>query len=110
MVIIYEPPVSLLLAALATMLAVGSAWRGMRWVGRGLREADHPAGALWVVRGIRAGIVALAMSAVVGGILAAKSWVLVIAAIILAEELYETGVISLALRAGSKTGMETGIE
>ncbi len=42
------------------------------------------------------------MSALVGGVLYNKVWPLIIGLIFLGEELYETGVVSLALRAGMK--------
>ena len=53
---------------------------------------------LWVVRGIRAGIIALAMGAFAADLLYNQGWLLIFGAIFLGEELYETGVILLALR------------
>jgi len=96
----FQPPTKHLLAALFLMVAVGSAWRGTRLFLRGLGRADHPCGALWVVRGIRGGIVAVATGAFATGLLYAETWLLIFGAIFLGEELYETGVMSLALRAG----------
>jgi hypothetical protein len=99
---IFEPPTSLTLAVLLSIAAIGSAWRGGMLLLKGFRRADHPSGTLWVVRGIRGWIVTLALGAWAAGLLLAKGWVLLVAAIILAEELYETGVVSLALRASDK--------
>ncbi len=99
---IFEPPANLILAALLSAVAVASAWRGTRLFLKGLRNPDLPSGPLWVVRGIRGWIVALAMSALAGGVLYYEAWPLIIGLIFLGEELLETGVVSLALRAGMK--------
>jgi hypothetical protein len=58
------------------------------------------------VRGIRGGIVALGMGALSGGVLLANKGLLVFGAIFLGEELYETGIVLLALRAGLKARRE----
>ncbi|MBI1999864.1 MAG: hypothetical protein HYV46_17275 [candidate division NC10 bacterium] len=100
--IIYEPPVNLLLAALLLLLASGSAWRGARCVSYGLRAADRPSGSVWLVRGIQGAIIALAMAALGGGVLYGQAWLLIFGVIFLAEELYETGIVLLALRTDEK--------
>ena len=43
------------------------------------------------------------MGLLAAGVLYANKWLLIFGAIFLAEELYETGVVILALRAGEKT-------
>ncbi|HET7853994.1 MAG TPA: hypothetical protein VFM04_06025 [Candidatus Methylomirabilis sp.] len=91
-----------ILATLFSVLAVGAAWRGARLFLRGVREADHPSASLWVVRGIRAVIVTVAMGAFAGGLLYNQGWLLIFGVVFLGEELYETGFVSLALRAGQK--------
>ncbi len=106
MVSLYEPPMNVLLATLFLLFAVTGAWRGVQLLGKGLRQADQPSGSLWVVRGIRGGIVALGMGALSGGVLFANKGLLVFGAIFLGEELYETGIVLLALRAGLKAGRE----
>lgn len=106
---LYEPPTNLLLAALLSAVAAGFAWQGTRRLIEGLRQADHPYGALWLVRGIRGWIVALAMGALAGGVFYDKGWPLIIGLIFLGEELYETGVVSLALRAGKKAARKEGL-
>jgi hypothetical protein len=55
--VLFEPPMPVTLAACCSRLAVCAAWRGMRWLVNGLREADRPSGAVGVVRGIRGLIV-----------------------------------------------------
>lgn len=65
---------------------------------RGLRNADDLRASLWIVRGIRGGIVALAMGAFAADLLYNQGWLLIFGAIFLGEELYETGLILLALR------------
>jgi hypothetical protein len=96
----FQPPTKHLLAALFLVVAVSSAWRGTRLLLRGLRRADHPSGSLWVVRGIRGGIVAVAMGALAAGVLYDETWLLTFGFLFLGEELYETGAVSLVLRAG----------
>jgi hypothetical protein len=98
MVDICAPPMNLLLAMLGFLTAVGASWRGSRLLVRGLRQADHPAGALWVVCGLRGVIVGIGLAALSGGVLLANKGLLVFGVIFLGEELYETGVVLLALR------------
>ena len=102
MVVICAPPMNLLLAMLGFLTAVVAAWRGSRLLARGLRRTDHPAGTLWVVRGIRGVIVAIGLAALSGGLLLANKGLLVFGVIFLGEELYETGVVLLALRSRLK--------
>jgi hypothetical protein len=102
MAFICEPPVNFLLAAWCLLMATGAAWRGAQLLLKGLRSANHPAGALWLVRGIRGVIIAVGMAALGGGVLWANKGLLVFGVIFLGEELYETGVVLLTLRAGLK--------
>jgi len=74
----------------------------VRLVRRALRRTDDPASSLWLVRGIRGVVVAVALAALAGGILGAQRWRLVFGTVFLAEELYETGVVALVLRADRK--------
>ena len=106
MTFIYEYPMSLLLTTLFLLIAIGAAWRGAQLLVKGLRHTNEPAGPLWVVRGLRGGIVAVGMAALGGGVLLASKGLLVFGAIFLGEELYETGVVLLALRAGLKASKE----
>ena|SRR3989442_11062168 len=88
--------------AFALLLALGGAWawfRGLRLLARGLRCADDPSASLWVVRGLRGIVVAVGAGALAGGMLFGQVWLLVFGAVFLAEELYETGVLALILRA-----------
>jgi hypothetical protein len=99
---VLPPPLNLLLAGLCFLMAVAAAWRGAHGLVKGLREADRPSGALWVVRGIRGVIVAVSMVALSGGVLWASTGLLAFGVIFLGEELYETGVVLLALRVGQR--------
>jgi hypothetical protein len=102
MTFVYEPPMNLMLATLFFLIASGSAWRGAQLLVKGICQAAHPSGSLWLVRGIRGVIIAVGMWALSGGVLLASKGLLVFGAIFLGEELYETGVVLLALRAGLK--------
>jgi hypothetical protein len=95
---IYAPPINLVLAMLGFFMALCAAGRGAHNLVRGLRQTDYPAGALRVVRGIRGVIVAVSLAALSGGVLWTNKGLLVSGAIFLGEELYETGVVLLALR------------
>jgi hypothetical protein len=94
-----------LLHVLAGVLVLAGAWAGVRGVKlfvRGARRADDDMASLWVVRGIRGIVVAVAAGALAGGIVFSQTWLIVFGAIFLAEELYETGVLALILRAGRR--------
>jgi hypothetical protein len=95
-------PLHVILAALLWLLAAVALWRGIRGLATGLCEVNHPASALRVVRGIRGVIVAVSIAALGGGVMCASTGLLVFGVIFLGEELYETGVILLALRAGQR--------
>jgi hypothetical protein len=91
---------ALLLGASALLVigAVYAAGRGTGLLLRALRHGDAPAAALWLVRGIRGAVVGVALGALAVGILTHEAWVVILGAVFLAEELYETGVVTLILR------------
>jgi hypothetical protein len=95
----------MLLDSLVVVVALAGGWagvRGARLLARGLRRADDPSAALWVVRGIRGIAVAVGTAALASGVLFGQLWLQVFGAIFLAEELYETGVLALILRIGGR--------
>lgn len=102
MAYILAPATHLILAGMCFLIAVVAAWRGGYALCEGLRAADRPEGTLWLVRGIRGGIVAVGLVALGSGMLLASKGLLVFGVIFLAEELYETGVVLLTLRAGQE--------
>ena len=92
------------LLVLAALALVGSAWAGARGVtllARGLRGGEDPSAPLWVVRGLRGIIVAICLVALAVGTVLGQVWLVVFATLWLAEEIYETGVLALILRAGA---------
>lgn len=92
------------LLVLAALTVLGSAWtgaRGVRLLARGLRRGEDPSAALWVVRGLRGIIVTICMAALAVGTVLGQRWLVVFGALWLAEEIYETGVLALILRAGA---------
>jgi hypothetical protein len=95
-------PLHVMLGALLWLLAAGALWQGIRGLATGLSEVNHPASALRVVRGIRGVIVAVSLVSLGGGVLFGSTGLLAFGVIFLGEELYETGVILLALRAGQR--------
>jgi hypothetical protein len=95
-------PLHTTLGILLWLLSAGAIWQGMRQLATGLRAIDHPASPLRVVRGLRGVIVAVGLAALGGGMLFTSTGLLVCGLIFLGEELYETGVLLLALRAGQR--------
>lgn len=71
--------------------------RGSRQLFRGLRQPEHPDQSAWVVRGIRWGIVAIGLLFIAGGFAWGRGWPFLFGAVFLGEELFETGIMSLAL-------------
>lgn len=87
---------------LAIALMLGAVWmgaRGMTLLGRALRHADNDAAPLCMARGLRGIVVAIGAACLAGGLLLGQTWLLVFGAVFLAEEIYETGVVILVLRA-----------
>ena len=82
------------ISAIALLVSVYAAVTGLRRLRRGVREALS----LEVVRGIRRLVTAVVAAVVAVGLLSGQRGLLVFAAVFLAEELYETGVLALILR------------
>ena len=87
----------------SALAALGGLWagvRGVRLLIRGLRAANDPHGALWVIRGLRGLIVWICLTGLALGAVLEETWLLVVAGLWLLEEIYETGVLALILRSG----------
>ncbi len=80
------------------VLAAVLGWRAVRYVGRALRDSGDDDSSIRLIRGIRALIAAAASVAFALGIIYGSRATILIAAVILGEELYETGVLLLLLR------------
>jgi hypothetical protein len=102
MLAITEWPFHTMLGILLWLLSSGALWLGMQQLATGVRAIDHPASPLRVVRGLRGVIVAVSLVALGGGMLFTSPGLLVFGVIFLGDELYETGVLLLALRAGQR--------
>jgi uncharacterized membrane protein len=86
-------------SSLLTITAIVFFWRGIRSLAQGLRNPDHPMQGTWVVRGFRGGIVGIGLGFIAAGIYLDVTWPLIFGAAFLLEELFETGIMLLALRA-----------
>jgi len=87
-------------------LCLGAAslfWRGFALLASGLRNPDHPDQSLRVIRGLRRGILAIGLLFLAGGFYWNITWPFIFAAVFLGEELFETGIMILALRLGRET-------
>ena len=94
-----------LVVVIALVVVAGATWaigRGIALLARGLRYADQDAASLHVVRGIRGIVVGVAVVALASGLVFEQTWLIAFGAVFLAEELYETGVLLLVLRAQSR--------
>ena len=96
---IYEAPVSHAVIGGLVVLGGYAAARGATLMSRGLRDAD----ALGLVRGIRFVIIAFVSGLAGLGVASGHHGLVVIAGLILAEEIYETGTLSLMIRIGGRT-------
>lgn len=88
------------IGVLAGVIAAFLGWRGLCRMRRGLRESAS----LELVRGIRAVVTAGAVGVFGLALLTGERGLLAFAAVFLAEELYETGVLALILRASGEAG------
>ena len=89
-----------LLAILVALAGTAALGRGVALFLRGVRRADDPDSSLWLIRGIRGIVMAVAAASLAAGMLTGSTGFLVFGVVFLAEELYETGVVALVLRAG----------
>ncbi len=94
----YEPPISVVLIAFLSVIALATAWRGTHLFQRVFRHANHPERSLWLVRGIRAEITSTATAVLAFAIVYEYRWLAIFGIIFLLEELYETSVVILVLR------------
>jgi hypothetical protein len=95
---LYEPPVSSAIASVLILFGIWAGARGARMVSDGLAGAS----ALELIRGIRFAIFALVAGFFAVGIVSGRTGFIIFGAIILAEELYETGVLALFVRLGER--------
>ena len=86
------------------VLAAVFGWRAVRHLARALRDPDDAESSIRLVRGVRALIVAVTSVVFALGIVYESRTMLLIAAVILGEELYETGVVLLVLRRQRRRG------
>ena len=83
------------------VLAAVFGWRAAKHLSRAFRASEAEDGSIRLILGIRAFIIAVTSIAFALGIMYGSRATILIAAVILAEELYETGVVLLILRHGS---------
>lgn len=95
---LFVPPMNYAIAVLLALLGLWAARWSARLVARGLRDGH----VLEVVRGIRVCILALVADLGAIGLWFATPGFLTIGAIILGEELYETGVLIALIRVGER--------
>jgi hypothetical protein len=98
MATLYEPPINQIIAGVLALLGTYLAARSARLIVRGLRDARP----LDIVRGIRVCVLALVAIVCAVGFLSAQTGFVILAAIILGEELYETGILAAIIRLGER--------
>ena len=89
-------PLNEIVAGLLLLVSVLSVAHGTRRLMRGLRHARP----LDVIHGIYGLVIALAAVAFAGGVLLAQTGLIVLGAVFLGEELYETALVAAIIRAG----------
>src|SRR5262245_1256209 len=94
---IYASPANVVIAEFFALLGMGATAYGVRLLARGVTLGVP----IDLIRGIRACVVAFASVACAVGFLRGETGFLVLGALVLAEELYETGLICLVLRRGA---------
>jgi len=104
MTTLYESPLSVPVAVLLALVAAWLATRGARRMAAGLRDAV----ALELVWGIRDVIFAVVTILFAVATLTASTGFAIFGAIILAEELYETGLLVLLIRLGDRKPVASG--
>jgi len=95
---LYEPPVSHAVAAGLLLFGAWAGARGARRVSDGLATGA----ALELVRGLRLAIFAIVAGFFAVGLVSARSGFVTFGALILAEELYETGTLAAIIRLGDR--------
>jgi hypothetical protein len=96
------------LAIMAAAVGVWAGVRGVRSLTRGIRDAGEPGASRWVVRGLRGLVVAIGAAALAGGLVLERPWLLAFGGVFLAEEIYETSVLALIVRAGDRLNAPAG--
>ena len=87
--------------AIGLVLAgIAAGGHGVRLLARGWRRAGEDAGSLWIARGLRGVVVGVGAVSLASGIVFDQRGLLAFGAVFLAEELYETAVLILVVRAG----------
>jgi hypothetical protein len=86
------------LAALLALVGAGLSVAGARRIGRALRRAN-PLGLIYGIRTVILGAVAMLCAA---GVAFGQSGLFVLAAVFLAEELYETALVAAIIRSGER--------
>ena len=94
---LYEPPVSHILTALLALAGAYTAVAGVRMMRTALRRGD----ALHLIRGIRVLILGLVTGLGALTFATGNTGFLVIGVLILAEEIYETGMLAAIISLGN---------
>ena len=82
------------------LAGIGAGAQGVRLLARGWRHAGEDAGSLWIARGLRGVVVGVGGLSLAAGLVFDQRGLLAFGAVFLAEELYETAVLILVVRAG----------
>ena len=95
---LFESPLNHFLSTVCALFSIFSLWRGTVKFVWGLKNPDHPKQSLKVVRGIRGGIIGVALLFIAGGLEFGATWAVLFGLVFVGEELLETGVMIFALK------------
>jgi hypothetical protein len=95
---LYEPPVNYIVGTVLALLALYGSAAGVSMMRTALAGSD----ALHLIRGIRVLIIGFVAALATVSIASASSGFLIVALLILAEEIYETGTLAAIIRLGDR--------
>jgi hypothetical protein len=99
---ISQPPVKYVLAIILLLISFICLFRTIRYWTAAASLNAAPEKALRIVRGLRNLVIGLTAGAWSAGIFWSKGWLIIIGLVILVQEIYEMGFLSLILRTGKQ--------
>jgi len=101
---LFAPPLNGIAVTALVLVAITAAAYSARLIASALGHAR----ALDLIRGIRVAVISLVSAITALGVSSSESGWVVLGSLILAEELYETGVLALIIRLGDRPAAPNG--
>jgi hypothetical protein len=97
---LFQSPVNYIFSILLLVLSIFTLFKTVRYWILAYRNTEEAKTALLIVRGLRNLVIALTSGAFAAGLYWSKEWLLIIGLVILGQEIYETGFLSMILKTG----------